>query len=130
VRLEVDKMEFIVDKNKQVSVFKSFGNIAVLPYRFKQQRKGCWIYLPSPLISTLGIEPGKDGDLLVFVFDDEDLEHNFLVLTRDNFILSQLRPQLLSLKQKATSQLEAAKKAAKSTVTSTVPPNVKGDTNE
>ena len=111
-------MDYIVNKNKQVSVYKPFGNIVVLPYRFKQQRKGVWLYLPSQLVASLGIEYGKDGDLIAFLIDDEDLEHNFIVLTRDRAITNKLQPLLLNLKCKALDRLEAARKLAESTANS------------
>jgi len=113
-RLEVDKMDFIVDKNKHISLYKDFGNVSVLPYHFKQQRKGCWIYLPSQLIDVLGIETGKDGSLLAFILDDLDSPYNFLVLTKDNFILDKLRPQLLDIKFKSLTKLQEIKKTASS----------------
>jgi len=112
-------MEYIVNKSKQVSVYKPFGNIAVLPYRFKQQRRGAWIYLPSQLIDVLGIQHGKDGDLLVLVIDDLDLSNNFLVLTKDDFVLDRLRPQLLNLKQQSIDKLGIAKKTAGASTEST-----------
>ena len=107
-------LEFTFDKNKQISIYKPFGNIAILPYHFKQQRKGVFIYLPSQLIDALGIETGKDGDLIAFLIDDLDSPYNFLILTKDNFILDKLRPQLLDIKFKSLTKLQEIKKTASS----------------
>jgi len=110
-------MDYILTKDKRIEVFKDFGNIAVLRFHFKQSRQGCWIFLPSKIVDVLGIQHGVDGDLLAIILDDADLQNNFVVLTRDNFILSKLRPLLFDIKQKTKTQLEVTKKLAETTET-------------
>ena len=113
-------MEYLLSKDKEPELFKPFGNVSVLRYRFKQNRRGAWLYVPFQLLELLGVKQNQDGDLIVFVVDDADSPYSFLMLAKDDAIMSKLRPMLLDAKFKALEKFEVVRKAAEaSTATST-----------
>ena len=116
--VKVDYMDYIVNKNKEPELFKLFGNVSIIRYRFKQDRKGAWIYIPLSLLGVLGVKNNRDGDLIVFVVDDADSPYRFLMLAKDDSIMSKLRPLLLSAKFKTLQNLEQLQKVAESTASS------------
>jgi len=107
-------MEYILSKDKEPEVFKLFGNTSIVRYRFKQDRKGAWLYIPLPLLDVLGIKPNRDGDLFIFVVDDVDSPYRFLMLAKDDAIMSKLRPMLLSAKFKTLQSIEQLQKVSES----------------
>jgi len=129
-RLEVDKMEFSFDKNRQIDIFKSLSDIGTLHYHFKLRRRGAWVYLSREILDVLGIDGNQDGELLFFVIDDSDIRYNFLILVKSDFLTERLRPLLFDLKFKSTTAVDLLKKLAEARGTAAADVYIdKGDTN-
>jgi len=102
------------NKIKDVSLFKDFGTVFVLRCTFRPQHRGGWLYLTPELIDLLGLKASRDDRVLAFVLDGADSQYRFVAIVKENFVADRLRPLILSLKQEATSKLEAAKQIAES----------------
>jgi len=119
LRGKVIHMEFVLNKNKEIDIYKDCGTVALLRCSFKAQHKGMWLYVPPELVNVLGLSK-QDSHVFALILNDLDDKYSFIAITKENFITDKLRSLILDLKYKSTSRLEAAKKIAESsTATST-----------
>ena len=106
-------MDYIINKNGEVDLYKSCGTVALLRCSFKPQHKGMWLYVPPELVGVLGLTK-QDNHVFALILNDLDDKYPFIAITKESFVTDKLRSLILDLRYKSASRLEKAKEIAES----------------